>query len=97
MFCIAWSSVHFDTHRDFLLCVSAVFIFDIFTVLLDSLFSSDWMFVIALPRNLRDYAPLVDVCGSRREILLALPRNRGSTALGGVFKTFSDFRSDGLI
>ena len=29
--------------------------------------------------------------------LYSIATGRGSTALGGVFKTFSDFRSDGLI
>ena len=84
MFRLAWRSIRVGTRQYFPFCVAAVFILDLFAVLPGSLFGSDWVFVVccpghaislALPRDPRDYASLVDVCDSRRPILLALPRN----------------------
>ena len=45
------------------------------------------------------FAPssLVGLCARETQNLSKMVDGRGSTALGGVFKTFSDVRSDGLI
>ena len=47
--------------------------------------------------SFRDHKQIIEVCTHVDQSYIEDTYIRGSTALGGIFKNFSDFRSDGLI